>query len=125
KKPFFDGLTFHRVIPEFMIQGGDPLGNGTGNPGYKFEDEVQNGLRFDKPGLLAMANAGPNTNGSQFFITERDSIPHLNGHHQIQSVTSTTHPSGRANRTTWSRKSPACREIPIRANPASTNQSRR
>ena len=83
KKPFFDGLTFHRVIPEFMIQGGDPLGNGTGNPGYKFEDEVQNGLRFDKPGLLAMANAGPNTNGSQFFITERDTIPNLNGHYNI------------------------------------------
>jgi peptidyl-prolyl cis-trans isomerase A (cyclophilin A) len=83
KKPFFDGLTFHRVIPEFMIQGGDPLGNGTGNPGYKFEDETQNGLRFDKPGLLAMANAGPNTNGSQFFITERDSIPNLNGHYNI------------------------------------------
>jgi len=83
KKPFYDGLTFHRVIPEFMIQGGDPLGNGTGNPGYKFDDETQNGLRFDKPGLLAMANAGPNTNGSQFFITERDSIPNLNGHYNI------------------------------------------
>ena len=83
KKPFFDGLTFHRVIPEFMIQGGDPLGNDTGNPGYKFEDEVQNGLRFDKPGLLAMANSGPNTNGSQFFITERDSIPNLNGKYNI------------------------------------------
>jgi len=83
KKPFFDGLTFHRVIPEFMIQGGDPLGDGTGNPGYKFEDEVQNGLRFDKPGLLAMANAGANTNGSQFFITERDNIPNLNGHYNI------------------------------------------
>lgn len=82
KRNFYDGLTFHRVIPEFMIQGGCPLGTGTGGPGYQFEDETNNGLKFNKPGLLAMANSGPNTNGSQFFITEV-STPWLNGHHTI------------------------------------------
>jgi len=70
KKPLYDGTIFHRVIPDFMIQGGDPLGNGTGGPGYKFADEIGPANRFDRAGLLAMANAGPNTNGSQFFITE-------------------------------------------------------
>ena len=78
----YDGTIFHRVIPKFMIQGGDPLGTGTGGPGYKFADEVRSGLTFDRPYLLAMANAGPNTNGSQFFIT---TVPthHLNGRHTI------------------------------------------
>ena len=70
KRPYYDGLTFHRVIPQFMIQGGCPFGNGAGGPGYTIDDEYKLGLVFDKPGLLAMANAGPNTNGSQFFVTE-------------------------------------------------------
>ena len=82
KAKLYDGTAFHRVIPQFMIQGGDPLGTGTGGPGYRFEDEFQSGKKFDRPGLLAMANAGPNTNGSQFFITEVPT-PHLNGRHTI------------------------------------------
>lgn len=67
--PLYNGTLFHRCIKDFMVQGGDPLGRGTGGPGYQFEDEFKSGKRFDKPGLLAMANSGPNTNGSQFFIT--------------------------------------------------------
>ena len=81
-RPLFDGTIFHRVIPSFMIQGGDPLGQGIGGPGYSFEDEFDSSLTFDRPGRLAMANSGPNTNGSQFFITEVPT-PHLNGRHTI------------------------------------------
>src|SRR5690606_18941960 len=77
---FYDGLTFHRVVPDFMAQGGDPRGNGQGGPGYQFEDEIR--LRLNDAGLLAMANAGPNTNGSQFFITHL-ATPHLNGAHTV------------------------------------------
>ena len=82
KHGYYDGLTFHRVIEDFMAQGGDPTGTGTGEPGYRFEDEVDNGLDFSIPGKLAMANAGPRTNGSQFFIT---TVPTewLNGNHTI------------------------------------------
>jgi cyclophilin family peptidyl-prolyl cis-trans isomerase len=79
---YYDGVTFHRVIPDFMAQGGDPTGTGSGGPGYNFADEVGSGLEFDRPGLLAMANAGPGTNGSQFFITYTPT-PHLNGNHTI------------------------------------------
>jgi cyclophilin family peptidyl-prolyl cis-trans isomerase len=79
---FYDGTTFHRVIEDFMAQAGDPTGTGTGGPGYAFEDEVSSGLTFDRGGLLAMANSGPMTNGSQFFITYEET-PWLNGRHTI------------------------------------------
>lgn len=82
KKPFYNKLIFHRVIPRFMIQGGCPLGKGYGGPGYKFDNETAPELVFDKPGKLAMANAGPNTNGSQFFITVA-ATPHLNGGYSL------------------------------------------
>jgi peptidyl-prolyl cis-trans isomerase A (cyclophilin A) len=80
--PLYDGTIFHRVIPDFMIQGGDPAGNGSGDPGYKFKNETSPGLKFDRPGRLAYANAGPDTNGSQFFITEVP-YPSLNGGYTI------------------------------------------
>ncbi|MBL7963463.1 MAG: peptidylprolyl isomerase [Flavobacteriales bacterium] len=81
-EPYFDGLTFHRVIADFMVQGGDPTGTGRGGPGYAFDDEIVGSLRHDGPGVLSMANAGPGTNGSQFFITHK-ATPWLDGMHTV------------------------------------------
>ena len=104
-EPFYAGTIFHRVIPDFMVQGGDPTGTGRGGPGYQFEDEVEGGPSFDRPGLLAMANAGPGTNGSQFFVTAA-ATPWLDGGTRSSARSPTATTSSRR-----SRSSPPARRI--------------
>ena len=108
RQGFYDGLIFHRVIENFMIQGGDPTGTGAGGPGYRFQDEIVAGLVFDSPGKLAMANAGPGTNGSQFFITTVPT-PHLNGAHTIFGVVT----EGQSVVDAISRVSTGARDVPL------------
>ena len=110
RQGFYNGLVFHRVIENFMIQGGDPTGTGRGGPGYRFEDEIVPGLVFDEPGKLAMANSGPNTNGSQFFITTVPT-PHLNGNHTIFGEVAT----GQSVVDAISRATTGARDVPIQS----------